>query len=333
MIGKSLLVLAAASLGSAHKVCRHPLPPDCMIDIRDLCPNLYQNPNGYGAAPERPLAPQELRLPPQQPPALPEQPREVSPKVILPTLSPDRNYRFDCSSDAYVLQNRTLYLVNMKTGANITVAENASPQGRGFNALGYNANDRFLYGLQGRTLIRILNDGKLSIEPVMDTGINAKLGDFDNRGLLWLSQAGKKVVSIHLKQDKHYGTIIRNHEVDLKGFPIPKDWAFIAGKPDYLYAIGVVPDGEDGYPMLMRFATKSLEWEEVYRVPGIRTNKGATFGAAVGTPNGGFYAMHNGNGRVLRLDINNAAAARWVSQTRPSKVNDATRCYKQPDWE
>lgn len=230
-----------------------------------------------------------------------------------------------CLSDAYLIQGHTLYKVDLKTGATETISNNVGGSGPDINSLGHNPTENFLYGNQGKTLIRITSDGKT--EKVLDLPVAPNLGDFDENGQYWYSSGGTTWGRVDLKPGSlTYGTLVETGTSSLGNVRTPADWAYTPASPGYLYGAGVAPGG---VPSLVRWSTTTHKWETVYNTKGLP--KASGFGGVMSTSDGVIYGSDNGSGGIFRFPINDPNGASKTATGPASSTNDGTRCMLLPD--
>lgn len=243
-----------------------------------------------------------------------------------PTCSPTGAPKptLDCTTDSYFIQGNTLYTVNLKTGAKETVSDNVGGGDGNVNSLGFNIKENFLYGTQGKTLVRILGDG--TTEKVIDLPVTPNIGDFDDQGNYYYSATGTSWGRVDLDPaSPTYGTLVETGTSTLGNVPTPSDWAYTPAAPGYFYGVGVQ---RGGIPTLVRWSVTTHKWETVYTTKGL---KAQAFGGVASTSDGIIYGSDNASGGIFRFPIDDANAAKKVATGPANSSNDGTRCFSNPD--
>ncbi|KND93199.1 hypothetical protein TOPH_02451 [Tolypocladium ophioglossoides CBS 100239] len=229
-----------------------------------------------------------------------------------------------CASDAYLIQVNTLYKVNLKTGEREIISSTVGNDGGPINSLGYNIKENYMYGTQGKELIRILGDG--TTEDVVELPVSANIGDFDADGQYWYSSGGTTWGRVDLAPGSPtYGQIVDRGTSTLGDVPTAADWAYTPAKPGYLYGVGVAPDGT---PVLVRWSIGTHTWETVYAADGL---KAVAFGGVMSTSDGVLYGSDNDSGGIFRFPIDDPKGASRTATGPAAASNDGTRCFLQPD--
>ncbi|KAM0262924.1 hypothetical protein ACHAQJ_001517 [Trichoderma viride] len=230
----------------------------------------------------------------------------------------------DCLKDAYLIQGHTLYTVDLKTGAKETISKTVGGSGPAINSLGHNPKENYLYGTQGKTLIRITSDGKTA--KVLDLPITPNIGDFDENGQYWYSSGGTTWGRVDLNPGSAtYGKLVETGKSSLGNVRPPSDWAYTPASPGYLYGVGVT---SGSVPSLVRWSTKTHKWEVVYNAKGL---KAQAFGGVMSTSDGVIYGSDNGSGGIFRFPIDDPHGASRTATGPKSSSNDGTRCMLLPD--
>lgn len=211
------------------------------------------------------------------------------------------------------MQRKTLLRVSLHDGRPRVVAEGVGGAGPDVDALGFNPLDGYLYGVQGRRLLRIGAD--------LGPGTH-DMGDIDGNGQFFVASGGAAWAQVDLGPELlTYGHVVaRGSTVD--GFPPPADWAFTSAFWGYLY--GLSADAQ-GLPTLARWSTAAHEWDTVHRytapIPGVKA-----FGAIVATSDGILYAADNASGLVVRIPLEDPEEISTAFYAPLSDVNDGARC-------
>jgi hypothetical protein len=95
-----------------------------------------------------------------------------------------------CSASGYLIQDTTLYSVDLTTGDVSLIAQTVG-SGASINAMGFNVLDNYLYARDGdNNRLRISGDGKSQVVGQLSTSINANVGDVDTYGYYWFGAGG-----------------------------------------------------------------------------------------------------------------------------------------------
>ncbi len=95
---------------------------------------------------------------------------------------------FTCTGNIYQVQRGQLRIFDAISSTYVDIGSDGS----NYNAIGYNQNDNFLYGIKNEKLIQI--DANGDIVEIMDVGFDSSSGDMDNNNQLWVKGAESFVV-------------------------------------------------------------------------------------------------------------------------------------------
>ncbi|KAL2214416.1 hypothetical protein CC79DRAFT_1353080 [Sarocladium strictum] len=237
-----------------------------------------------------------------------------------------------CDRFGYLIQDQTLYRVNISTGVTTQVRDQVGPVGQ-VNAIGYNTQDNYLYGIArngtANVLLQIGGDGssKVIASNIPDTNNDYNAGDFTADGHLWISSGGNAWAEIDLSDptSSTYGMVINSGDAtdsrDATGSGLVYDWVSLPSYPGSLYALTVANPNT----YLLAWSTSTHEWSLVKNY-GVIDGAGA-IGAAYSTNNGTFYAMGNQSGNVFAVNVGDPDEEPTVVSTAPqSSLNDGARC-------
>ncbi|UNI14781.1 hypothetical protein JDV02_001377 [Purpureocillium takamizusanense] len=254
---------------------------------------------------------------------------------------PSKLQPFECLTDAYLIQFKTLLQVNLRTGARRVLATGVGVGGGGgdgssshaasssvgdINSVGYNPLDNYLYGTQGQTLLRIGRDGRT--EPVLALPSPANLGDVDLAGQYFFSDSGASWGQVDLAPgSRRYGQLVAAGNATHGGLRRLADWAFTPAHPEYAYSVGV--DNKHA-PVLARWSTQTHEWETLRRY-GDGNFRATLFGAVMATSDGVVYASDNASGQLFRFPLKDLASASKAGVGPRASSNDGARCALAPD--
>ncbi|KAI5917455.1 hypothetical protein F4810DRAFT_716463 [Camillea tinctor] len=224
-----------------------------------------------------------------------------------------------CDKYGYLIQNVTLYRVDLVTGSYTTVAKTVG-NGKSINGMGYNTLDNYLYAQQGVTqLIRISSDGEAENIAQFNSVSAVNVGDIDSDGNYWFGSNGKTWNQADLNpQSSTYGKLVASGTMDALGLSIA-DWSYIPVGGAYMYSVA---RNLTAGTTLIRFSLDTKEWEIIERYP---TVGGHTWGAMYGINNGTLFASDNTNGQIWAFPIEGGTPY-MASQGPESGLNDGARC-------
>ncbi|KAK8925260.1 hypothetical protein VCV18_005687 [Metarhizium anisopliae] len=238
---------------------------------------------------------------------------------------------FNCSADAFFIQDRLLLSVNLQTGERETLSSSVGGSSARVSAIGFNPLDNFIYGLQNKTVVRVGHDGAL--QRVAEGDMAANAGDVDSNGQLYYTAGGRAWAQVDLKPGSaRYGQVVARGTSDSSALPgnlAAGDWAFTPAAPGYLHSVAV-GDHDDVY--LVRWDLATHRWEVRHKdLPSFGIRDGV-FGAVVATNDGVLYASHNRSGVVLRIPLDDPEGTRKVKVLVPGAAfSDGCRCASMPD--
>lgn len=231
------------------------------------------------------------------------------------------------------------------------------------DAIGYNVKDNFVYGLAqsgigAGDLIRIGEYGRSqtvakNVAPSILSGAVTLFlaGDVDNNGIYWactttLGTNKQIYIGVDLAPGSAtYGQVIHQGTTTLP-YPI-FDWAYVEGGGDYLYALGQVPAGLNGFiptlptTALLKFSTTAFTWSVAkasYSTPIPITNIASTiigsntWGAVYASSSGNLFALEATTGSTFKFPVlGSSTSATFFSQFLPQGTIDGARCYTAGD--
>ncbi|KAK4093404.1 hypothetical protein Purlil1_2561 [Purpureocillium lilacinum] len=241
--------------------------------------------------------------------------------------SPSKLQPFECLTDGYLIQSKTLLQVNLRTGARRVLATDVGGHGvPGINSLGYNPLDNYLYGTQGQALVRIGRDGRT--EPVLALPSAANLGDVDIAGQYFFSDSGAAWGQVDLAPGSpRYGQLVAAGNATHGGLRRLSDWAFTPAHPGYAYSVAI---DNRRVPTLARWSTETHEWETVRRYDDTKL-RATLFGAVMATSDGVVYASDNASGQIFRFPLRDPASASKAGVGPRARSSDGARCALAPD--
>ncbi|KAH8892784.1 hypothetical protein GQ53DRAFT_860922 [Thozetella sp. PMI_491] len=281
-------------------------------------------PPSASSAPPESSPPPASSAPPPPPP-----PTSSTSSTTKPT--PTAGPPITCDKYGYLIQESTLYRVDLDTGGYSRVA-NRVGDGTFTNAMAYNQLDNYLYAWQSNKLIRMAADGKSTVVGNLATRWQANAGTIDNNGVFWYSAYGNQWAAVDLKpgspkygQQIASGSATRPSQV---GNII--DWVYLPNGGRYLYAVvrnamrrslfGLRPAGTS----TVRFNLDTKKWEYMQNYPSISGT--GEYGAMYATYDGTVFASNNLNGEIWAFYPLSGAAPRKVSNGPKWKNNDGARC-------
>ncbi|KID90173.1 proline rich protein 5MeD [Metarhizium guizhouense ARSEF 977] len=238
---------------------------------------------------------------------------------------------FNCSADAFFIQDRLLLSVNLQTGERKTLSSSVGGSSARVSAIGFNPLDNFIYGLQNKTVVRIGHDGAL--QRVAEGDMAANAGDVDSNGQLYYTAGGRAWARVDLKPGSaRYGQVVARGTSDSSALPgnlAAGDWAFTPAAPGYLHSVAV---DANGVVYLVRWDLATHRWEVRHEGLPSFGIQGSVFGAVVATSDGVLYASHNGSGAVLRIPLDDPKDTRKLKVLVPrAAFSDGCRCASMPD--
>ncbi|KAI8686118.1 hypothetical protein NCS55_00286300 [Fusarium keratoplasticum] len=231
--------------------------------------------------------------------------------------------RFDCDVYGYLFQKTSLYRVEITTGKTTLIKSGIGPGGW-INGIGYNRYDDYIYGMvmddTGSQLIRIGADGGWTLLSARVSNRNVIMGDIDNQGRYWFSDAGRPWWAIDLYPGSStYGKIILSgtatHDDGMA------DWAFVPGGGDYMYAIQYTSTSST----LTRFSRTSYTWQTLKAYGNITGNN--VWGALYAAADGNLYGSENTSGNIYKFPIAPTIGnPKFLAAGPVSSWNDGARC-------
>ncbi|KAM0353053.1 hypothetical protein ACHAPU_001940 [Fusarium lateritium] len=230
---------------------------------------------------------------------------------------------FDCNGYGYVLSSllsNTLTRVNLVTGDRVTIKSGVGPGGA-INGIGFNPIDNYIYGFVTQPLlknllcgllgcpqsqlIRIANDGRYEVLPLILTTNAISMGDVDNQGILWVSEGGNKWWSVDLRRGANFGKLISSGTSNIDLLSGVGDWAYVPGGGSYLYSVqaSVIESGLLR-TNIVRWSLVTQKWERYQSYPGLLlTALNLIWGAVVAAPGGVLFAQENLLGQTWRFTL------------------------------
>ncbi|RFU23970.1 hypothetical protein B7463_g12366, partial [Scytalidium lignicola] len=177
----------------------------------------------------------------------------TSPSCPAPSTPP-----LSCDQYGYLIQEATLYRVDLSTGIN-TVVRQSVGDGSSSNAIAYNVLDNYIYGYQSAnaTLVRIFSDG--SSEVVTEAGAipSVNVGDIDLNGRYWISSGGRGWWVLDLYPGSAtYGQVLNSGTANTLGITVD-DWVYLPNEGQYLWSVG--RNSSSTGTSLIRFSMTTFE--------------------------------------------------------------------------
>ncbi|KAH7275738.1 hypothetical protein NW754_003729 [Fusarium falciforme] len=172
----------------------------------------------------------------------------------------------------------------------------------------------------GSQLIRIGADGGWTLLSARVSNRNVIMGDIDNQGRYWFSDAGRPWWAIDLYPGSStYGKIILSgtatHDDGMA------DWAFVPGGGDYMYAIQYTSTSST----LTRFSRTSYTWQTLKAFGNITGNN--VWGALYAAADGNLYGSENTSGNIYKFPIApTIGTPKFLAAGPVSSWNDGARC-------
>ncbi|KAK8006330.1 hypothetical protein PG991_012627 [Apiospora marii] len=251
-------------------------------------------------------------------------PGTVVVQTPLPTL--------DCDPSGYLIQNVSLYRVNITTGASTLVKSPVGDGSRGINAMGYNVGDNYLYGaigtLSNTDLVRIAASGDTTILGSLNVTVTLNAGDVDENNQYWATANGKQWIQVDLKPGSAtFGRTLASGTANPTYTLI--DWAYVPGGGNYLWGLayntgGLTPNANT---YLQRFDRTARTWS-VFTDFGNIAGKNQ-WGAVYASDDGFLYGSENNSGQIWKFPLPaNGTTAVKVSNGPSATSNDGARCIK-----
>ncbi|KAL2203529.1 hypothetical protein CC79DRAFT_1399866 [Sarocladium strictum] len=204
---------------------------------------------------------------------------------------------FDCDEGGYLIQQRTLYRLDLTTGDNPAISTRVGPGGN-INAIGFNILDGYLYAFDSigdgeQQLIRIGADGTYDLlDLIVENGLMA--GDIDEAGQMWASNAGRRWLQVDLNPDSsNFGEVVDQGKSENGNVA---DWVYLENGGDYLYSIRI-----GATRTAARWSRTSHEWENLRQYPA-DDGQSSGFGAlyAVGDE---LWGSNNQSGDIIAFPV------------------------------
>ncbi|KAI8631256.1 hypothetical protein F5Y19DRAFT_483129 [Xylariaceae sp. FL1651] len=242
----------------------------------------------------------------------------------LPTLS--------CDSSGYLIQNTSLYSVNISTGSTTLIRSSVGNGQDAINAIGYNVFDNYLYGAIYNTasstasLIRIAANGDSTVITTLNVtgGGVPNAGDVDENGQYWATVGGKFWVQVDLRPGSAtFGTTRASGLASLLN--AVADWAYVPGGGDALWGFASTTLGLN--TILVRWDRSSKLWTTATDFGNIAGNN--AWGAVYAGADGYLYGSENTSGQIWRFPLPaNGTTPVKISNGPQSTSNDGARCVK-----
>ncbi|KAK7980533.1 hypothetical protein PG989_012990 [Apiospora arundinis] len=248
-------------------------------------------------------------------------PGTVIVQTPLPTL--------DCDPSGYLIQNVSLYRVNITTGASTLIKSPVGDGVRGINAMGYNVGDNFLYGAIGQgastNLIRIAATGDSTILGSLNVTVTLNAGDVDENNQYWATASGRQWIQVDLKPGSaSFGKTVAS------GTANPQSTGrTCAGGGNYLWGLaynsgGLTPNVNT---YLQRFDRNAKTWTLFTDFGNIAGKN--TWGAVYASDDVFLYGSENTSGEIWKFPLPaNGTTAVKISNGPAASSNDGARCIK-----
>jgi hypothetical protein len=230
---------------------------------------------------------------------------------------------FDCDEGGYLIQQRTLYRLDLTTGDNPAINTRVGPGGN-INAMGFNILDGYLYAFDSigdgeQQLIRIGADGTYDLlDLIVENGLTA--GDIDEAGQMWASNAGRRWLQVDLNPDSsNFGEVVDQGTSENGNVA---DWVYLENGGDYLYSIRI-----GATRTAARWSRTSHEWENLRQYPA-DDGQSSGFGAlyAVGDE---LWGSNNQSGDIIAFPVlSDDEDSRKISDGPMTSSNDGARCFR-----
>ncbi len=221
---------------------------------------------------------------------------------------------FPCDATLYQVISGQLNRFDPVTSTYVTVG----PTNPKYNAIGYNSEDNFIYGIDNGSsrLVRVDADGTLSVMGAIDSlapiGVTTN-GDFDTSGNLFVT-----------RPDVLYKIDVSASPLTAVSFPISDpdfDLADIAFNRTDNFFYGVNDDGN----ALWKLDPTTGNATKVITSGPIR-DADVGFGAVWADANGAFFASNNSTGIIYRVDVQTGVSSA-AAIGAPTRSNDGASCH------
>ncbi|KEQ84695.1 hypothetical protein M438DRAFT_334557 [Aureobasidium pullulans EXF-150] len=238
-----------------------------------------------------------------------------------------------CDAGGYLIQERTLYRLNLTTGVQTLISNSVGPLTGTINSMGYNVLDNYLYAIQNSTtILRIDSTGASTViakiaAPVNSNGNVWTSGDIDTNGQFWINSFGTNWAQIDLRPGSAtYGQVVASGTSAFRGGPVlgPIDWSYLPGQGNYLFGIS-----KGSNATLVRWSMADHTWTYLQTYGDIDGN-GNQFGALYASSGNVLYGTSNNGGAVYSFPIPSGTPSR-VTNAAVSGNNDGARCIYAAD--
>ncbi|KAF3917552.1 Zonadhesin [Arthrobotrys entomopaga] len=232
-----------------------------------------------------------------------------------------------CNKEGYIIGSASFISIDLLTGA-LTILRDNENAGDGFNSIGYNNIDGFVYGQAningvGR-VIRVQGNGAYSIVTITpaSTQLATNCGEVDANGQYWIGAGGQNWIQINLNPNNGvYGHVISSGNISNYNASFgAADWVYIPTAGPYLWAFAVNGD----VTTLNKWSTVTKKWQIDYIFPyqsPIRPT-GGVFGDA----NGDLFFIVNAQGTIYKTNVFTKITPVLIGVTTPFGSLDAARC-------
>ncbi|KAK6845030.1 hypothetical protein PG995_015140 [Apiospora arundinis] len=234
-------------------------------------------------------------------------PGTVIVQTPLPTL--------DCDPSGYLIQNVSLYRVNITTGASTLIKSPVGDGVRGSTPWDTTWATTFFTGPSGRgstNLIRIAATGDSTILGSLNVTVTLNAGDVDENNQYWATASGRQWIQRHGEPPVH---------ADRLGVR--------AGGGNYLWGLaynsgGLTPNVNT---YLQRFDRNAKTWTLFTDFGNIAGKN--TWGAVYASDDGFLYGSENTSGEIWKFPLPaNGTTAVKISNGPAASSNDGARCIK-----
>lgn len=269
---------------------------------------------------------EDLNEDPEESPTPTPTPTESDPEPTPPEGTP-AGPTFDCDEGGYLIQQTTLYRLDLATGDNVAVNPRVGPGGN-INAMGFNILDGYLYAFVSigggeQQLIRIGADGTYDLlDLIVDNGLN--VGDVDDQGRMWASDAGRRWLQVDLNPDS--STFGEQVDEGVSENGNVADWVYLEDGGDYLYSIRL-----GNTAIAQRWSRSTHEWETIREYTDVIEGRSG-FGALYAVE-GELWGSDNQSGDIIAFPVlsdDEDADARKISDGPSTSSNDGARCFRAP---
>ncbi|KAF3907055.1 hypothetical protein AA313_de0209499 [Arthrobotrys entomopaga] len=210
---------------------------------------------------------------------------------------------FGCDPYGYISNGTGLYRIDPPANNSTLVKANFDGATNHVRAMGYNALDNYIYGVEQGTgwILRIASDATVT-KVIQIANISTYVaGDIDSHGRFWVANQATSAVEsqswaeIDLNPFSNTFGRTLNHGTSASSYNTHGDWVHVPAAGDYLWALSV---NSNGKLLLVRWGMVSHS----YTTAASYSLTGAGFSSQFGAANGDLYAIQD-TGEIYRVNV------------------------------